>query len=229
MAEVLIERVPSAAARCLGADLVDPGQAVQEAPQRGVGPGDVEVTDRCRLDLGLGCDHAVQHRVDRHHRAHWRTGHDPRDRDRRRRHRQSRSSPRTAAPRSAVVGGLGRAGLHPCAWAIDMRPGRRSGCRRSPCSAALVLCTSTVRPGCWSQDRELVLRNMLTTAYLPLAAIEEIAVRQVLAVRGRRQAVCLRRGGPDPAPGDEGLGGAAGPRADGRAARRARRRCPSPA
>ena len=46
----------------------------------------------------------------------------------------------------------------------------------------------------------------------------------------RRQALRLRRCRPDPAPGDEGLGGADGPRADGRAARRDGhgRRCGSP-
>ena len=39
--------------------------------------------------------------------------------------------------------------------------------------------------------RELVLRNMLSTIYIPLAAIEEVAVRQVLAVRaGDKRYVC---------------------------------------
>ena len=35
LAVVLIDRVPSVAARCVGADLVDAGQAVQEGPQSG--------------------------------------------------------------------------------------------------------------------------------------------------------------------------------------------------
>ena len=37
LAVVLIERVPRAGGAGLGADLVDAGEAVQEAPQRGVG------------------------------------------------------------------------------------------------------------------------------------------------------------------------------------------------
>ena len=54
-----------------------------------------------------------------------------------------------------------------------------------------MLYTSTVRPRVLVQGRELVLRNMLTTVYIPLAAIEEIAVRQVLAVRvGGKRYVC---------------------------------------
>ena len=54
----------------LGADLVDPGQPVQEAPQRRVGPGDVEVTDgsprrrRCP---------SRQHRLDGVTEHPWRT------------------------------------------------------------------------------------------------------------------------------------------------------------
>ena len=55
----------------------------------------------------------------------------------------------------------------------------------------IVVYTSTVRPRVWVQGRELVLRNMLTTFYIPLAAIEEIAVQQVLAVRaGGKRYVC---------------------------------------
>ena len=39
--------------------------------------------------------------------------------------------------------------------------------------------------------RDLVLRNMLSTIHLPLAAIEEIAVQQVMAVRvGGKRYVC---------------------------------------
>ena len=63
MADVLIDRVPSPAARASAPDLVDTRQPVQEASQRRVGPGDVEVTERCSLDVGLGCDHADQHRL----------------------------------------------------------------------------------------------------------------------------------------------------------------------
>jgi hypothetical protein len=55
----------------------------------------------------------------------------------------------------------------------------------------IVLYTSTVRPRVWVRRGELVLRNMLTTIYIPLAAIEEVAVQQVMAVRaGGKRYVC---------------------------------------
>lgn len=57
--------------------------------------------------------------------------------------------------------------------------------------SAVVLYTSTLRPRVLVEGRELVLRNMLSTVRLPLAAIEEIAVRQVMAVRaGGKRYVC---------------------------------------
>jgi hypothetical protein len=41
------------------------------------------------------------------------------------------------------------------------------------------------------QGHDLVLRNMLSTVFIPLASIEELAVRQVLAVRaGGKRYVC---------------------------------------
>jgi hypothetical protein len=59
----------------------------------------------------------------------------------------------------------------------------------------IVLYMSTLRPRVRVHGRELVLRNMLTTFYIPLAAIEEIAVRQVLAVRaGGKRYVCAGAG-----------------------------------
>ena len=64
-----------------------------------------------------------------------------------------------------------------------------------------------LRPGLWATDDELVMRNMLETVRIPLGAIEQIAVRQVLAVsageqrylspavgRSRRQALQSDRG-----------------------------------
>jgi hypothetical protein len=55
----------------------------------------------------------------------------------------------------------------------------------------VVLYTSTVRPRVLVRGGDLVLRNMLTTVHLPLASIEELAVRQVLAVRaGGKRYVC---------------------------------------
>ncbi|WP_028653279.1 hypothetical protein [Nocardioides halotolerans] len=57
--------------------------------------------------------------------------------------------------------------------------------------AAVVIYASTVRPRVLVEGRDLVLRNMLSTIRLPLASIEEIAVRQVMAVRaGGKRYVC---------------------------------------
>jgi hypothetical protein len=39
-----------------------------------------------------------------------------------------------------------------------------------------------LRPRVWATEEDLVLRNMLDTAWIPLAAIEKVVVRQVLAV-----------------------------------------------
>src|SRR5262249_2232405 len=56
---------------------------------------------------------------------------------------------------------------------------------------AVILWMSPVRPRVWGQDHPLVLRNMVSTWYLPLASIEEVAVRQVMAVRaGGQRYVC---------------------------------------
>jgi len=56
---------------------------------------------------------------------------------------------------------------------------------------ASVVWTSTLRPRVLVQGSSLVLRNMVTTVRIPLAAIEEVAVRQVLAVRaGDKRYVC---------------------------------------
>jgi len=56
---------------------------------------------------------------------------------------------------------------------------------------AVVVWISTVRPRVRVQNHKLVLRNMVTTTYIPLASIEEVAVRQVMAVRaGGQRYVC---------------------------------------
>ena len=56
---------------------------------------------------------------------------------------------------------------------------------------AFVVYLSTLRPRVWVHGHELVLRNMLSTIHLPLAAIEEVAVQQVMAVRaGGKRYVC---------------------------------------
>jgi hypothetical protein len=76
------------------------------------------------------------------------------------------------------------------AWAIDIHrvplwvPG-------VALLGAVVVWISTLRPRVRVQNHELVLQNMLTTTYLPLASIEEVAVRQVMAVRaGGKRYVC---------------------------------------
>lgn len=53
-------------------------------------------------------------------------------------------------------------------------------------TAALVMgvlvWAAMLRPRVWATEEDLVLRNMMHTAWIPLAAIEQVAVRQVLAV-----------------------------------------------
>ena len=44
-----------------------------------------------------------------------------------------------------------------------------------------------LRPRVWATEEDLVLRNMLHTARIPLAAIEQVVVRQVLAVSAGEQ------------------------------------------
>lgn len=54
-----------------------------------------------------------------------------------------------------------------------------------------LLYTSTVRPRVLVRGHDLVLRNMVSTTVIPLAAVDELAVRQVLAVRaGDKRHVC---------------------------------------
>lgn len=56
--------------------------------------------------------------------------------------------------------------------------------------AGVLAWSSMLRPGVAVTSTTLILRNMLETVHIPLAAIEEIAVRQVLAVRaGERRYV----------------------------------------
>jgi hypothetical protein len=55
--------------------------------------------------------------------------------------------------------------------------------------------TSTIRPRVLVHGTDLVLRNMVGTTRIPLAAIDEIAVRQVMAVRaGDKRYVCAGAG-----------------------------------
>jgi hypothetical protein len=89
----------------------------------------------------------------------------------------------------AVVGGLVVAGFL-VGWVLDM-DNIPLWVPAVALLGGIVLYTSTVRPRVRVQGRELVLRNMLTTFHLPLAAIEEVAVQQVMAVRaGGKRYVC---------------------------------------
>jgi hypothetical protein len=49
--------------------------------------------------------------------------------------------------------------------------------------AGVLTWASMLRPRLWATESRLVMRNMLSTISIPLAAIEEVAVRQVCAVR----------------------------------------------
>jgi hypothetical protein len=48
---------------------------------------------------------------------------------------------------------------------------------------AVLAWASMLRPALWATQDHLVMRNMLETVHVPLAAVEQVAVRQVLAVR----------------------------------------------
>lgn len=48
---------------------------------------------------------------------------------------------------------------------------------------AVLIWSTMLRPRVWVEPGTLVLRNMLDTTRIPLAAVEEVAVRQVMAVR----------------------------------------------
>lgn len=75
----------------------------------------------------------------------------------------------------------------------------------------ILVWAAMLRPRVWATGDDLVMRNMLNTAHIPLAAIEQVAVRQVLAVsagerrfvspaigRSFRQTVKSNRKGPQP-------------------------------
>ena len=89
----------------------------------------------------------------------------------------------------AVVGGVVSVGFI-VVWVFDM-DGVPLWVPAVSLLGGIVLYTSTVRPRVWVVGRELVLRNMLSTIYIPLAAIEEVVIQQVLAVRaGGKRYVC---------------------------------------
>lgn len=49
--------------------------------------------------------------------------------------------------------------------------------------ASILIWSASIRPRVWVQGDTLVFRNMLETVRIPLAAVEELIVRQVLAIR----------------------------------------------
>jgi hypothetical protein len=49
--------------------------------------------------------------------------------------------------------------------------------------AAVLAWASMLRPALWATTEHLVMRNMLETVHVPLAAVEQLAVRQVLALK----------------------------------------------
>lgn len=80
---------------------------------------------------------------------------------------------------------------------------------------AVVAWAALLRPVVWATDRDLVLRNMVHTDRVPLAAIDKVAVGQVLAVsaggkrfvspaigHSARQTVMTRRSGAKPTAGE---------------------------
>jgi hypothetical protein len=95
----------------------------------------------------------------------------------------------------AVIGGLVVLGCI-VAWVLDT-DGVPLWVPAIALLGGVVLYTSTVRPRVMVHGRDLVLRNMLSTVRLPLASIEELAVRQVMAVRaGGKRYVCAGTGRP---------------------------------
>ncbi len=89
----------------------------------------------------------------------------------------------------AVIGGLVVLAFV-VAWVLDM-DGMPLWAPALALLFGVLLYMSTVRPRVRVEDHELVLRNMATTVHLPLASVEEVAVRQVLAVRaGGKRYVC---------------------------------------
>ena len=51
----------------------------------------------------------------------------------------------------------------------------------------ILVWAAMLRPRVWVTEEQLVMRNMLHTVRIPLAAIEQVAVRQVLAVSAGEQ------------------------------------------
>lgn len=79
----------------------------------------------------------------------------------------------------AVVLGLGTVVL----GLVDREAGFPGWLMAGAFLGAVLAWAAMLRPRVWLTEQDLVLRNMFHTVAIPLAAIQEIAVRQVLAVR----------------------------------------------
>jgi hypothetical protein len=82
---------------------------------------------------------------------------------------------------SGIVGLVGAAVVLVLAI-VAWDPGLPLGIAIVACLAALVVWVALLRPAMWATGRELVMRNMLHTDHLPLAAIDRVGVGQVVAV-----------------------------------------------
>ena len=63
-----------------------------------------------------------------------------------------------------------------------------------------------LRPALWATEEHLVMRNLAETVHIRLAAVEELAVRQVLAVRAGDRRLRQHGAGPHVAQGDASRG-----------------------
>lgn len=77
-----------------------------------------------------------------------------------------------------IAGGIALAGL------LDLRDGFHPAVTAAAVLVGALAWASMLRPALWVRDEEvLVMRNMFETVELRLAAVEELALRQFLAVR----------------------------------------------
>ncbi|MEP9361814.1 hypothetical protein ABLE68_02540 [Nocardioides sp. CN2-186] len=89
------------------------------------------------------------------------------------------------------VMGLITAGVVLAIALYDRSTGTPLGVAICACAGAVLVWAALLRPTAWVTGRDLVLRSILRTDRVPLVAIDEVAISQVLAVRaGERRFVC---------------------------------------
>jgi hypothetical protein len=99
-----------------------------------------------------------------------------------------RFAPNGGTP-TAIIGGLVVIGFI-VGWAVDV-DGVPLWVPAVALLGGVLIYASTIRPRVLVRGRDLVLRNSFSTTVIPLAAVDELAVRQVLAVRvGDKRHVC---------------------------------------